>query len=47
MTPEVGVYNSSEMNAFATGPSERHALVAVCSGLLRSMNNAQIKLKRC
>lgn len=42
-TPEVGIYNAAEMNAFATGPSARHALVAVSSGLLRSMNEAQVE----
>ena len=28
-TPEFGVYDSPEMNAFATGPSESRSLVAV------------------
>src|SRR5215468_7368218 len=27
--PEVGIYNSAELNAFATGPSKSRALVAV------------------
>ena len=35
--PEVGVFDSPEMNAFATGASRNHALVAVSSGLLSSM----------
>jgi heat shock protein HtpX len=35
--PEVGVYESGEVNAFATGPSRNRSLVAVSSGLLRSM----------
>ena len=35
--PEVGFYDSPEVNAFATGPSQRRSLVAVSSGLLRSM----------
>jgi heat shock protein HtpX len=35
--PEVGVYDSPEVNAFATGPSKKRALVAVSSGLLRRM----------
>jgi heat shock protein HtpX len=30
------------MKAFATGPSERHSLVAVSSGLLNSMNSEQV-----
>jgi heat shock protein HtpX len=35
--PEVGIYNSPEVNAFATGPSKSRSLVAVSTGLLRSM----------
>ena len=30
--PEVGVYESAEVNAFATGPSKSRSLVAVSSG---------------
>lgn len=41
--PEVGIYNSQELNAFATGPSKSKALVAVSTGLLRSMNQAELK----
>ena len=33
--PEVGVYDSGEVNAFATGPSKSRSLVAVSSGLMR------------
>ncbi len=33
--PEVGVYDSPEVNAFATGPSKSRSLVAVSSGLMR------------
>lgn len=40
--PEVGVYDSPELNAFATGPSKNSALVAVSSGLLESMDSAQV-----
>ncbi len=36
--PEVGIYDSPEMNAFATGASRNNALVAVSSGLLYSMS---------
>jgi heat shock protein HtpX len=36
--PEVGVYNSPEVNAFATGPTKRRALVAVSTGLLNHMD---------
>ena len=40
-TPEVAIYESPEPNAFATGPSRSNALVAVSSGLLRSMNREE------
>lgn len=36
--PEVGVYESPEVNAFATGPSKSNSLVAVSTGLLSTMN---------
>ena len=35
--PEVGIYDSDEVNAFATGPSKARSLVAVSSGLLRNI----------
>jgi heat shock protein HtpX len=35
--PEVAIYDSPEVNAFATGMSRNNALVAVSTGLLRSM----------
>ncbi len=41
--PEVGIYESPEVNAFATGPSRSRALVAVSSGLLSRMNITQIE----
>jgi heat shock protein HtpX len=41
--PEVGVYNSPEVNAFATGPSKSRSLVAVSSGLLRAMRPDEIE----
>ena len=41
--PEVGVYESAEVNAFATGPSKRRSLVAVSSGLLRSMRREEVE----
>ncbi len=37
-TPEVAIYDSADVNAFATGMSRNKALVAVSSGLLRSMS---------
>jgi heat shock protein HtpX len=36
--PEVAVYESQDVNAFATGASRDKALVAVSTGLLRSMS---------
>jgi heat shock protein HtpX len=36
--PEVGIYDSPEVNAFATGPTKRRSLVAVSTGLLGKMD---------
>ncbi len=41
--PEVGVYQSPEVNAFATGPSKNNSLVAVSSGLLQQMNSDEVE----
>jgi heat shock protein HtpX len=41
--PEVGFYESPEVNAFATGPSKNRSLVAVSSGLLRSMRREEVE----
>ena len=41
--PEVGVYDSMEVNAFATGPSKSRSLVAVSSGLLRTMRPQEVE----
>jgi heat shock protein HtpX len=41
--PEVGIYDSPEVNAFATGPSKSRSLVAVSSGLLRSMRPNEVE----
>lgn len=40
--PEVGIYHSEEVNAFATGPSKKNSLVAVSTGLLNKMNRAEV-----
>ena len=37
--PEVAIYDSPEINAFATGPSRNNALVAVSTGLLNYMSS--------
>ncbi len=36
--PEVAIYDSPDINAFATGPSRNNSLVAVSSGLLYAMS---------
>jgi heat shock protein HtpX len=41
--PQVGVYESAEVNAFATGPSKSRSLVAVSTGLLRSMRHEEVE----
>ncbi len=41
--PEVGFYESDEVNAFATGPTKNRALVAVSAGLMRRMDKGQIE----
>src|ERR1044071_5378136 len=41
--PEVGIYDSPEVNAFATGPSKSRALVAVSTGLLGSMRDDEVE----
>ncbi|MCB0368181.1 MAG: protease HtpX [Bdellovibrionales bacterium] len=40
--PEVAIYNSDDVNAFATGPSKSNSLVAVSTGLLRRMNEDEL-----
>ncbi len=41
--PEVGIYESAEPNAFATGPSKSKALVAFSTGLLSSMKKHEVE----
>jgi heat shock protein HtpX len=41
--PEVGVYSSSDMNAFATGATKNSSLVAVSTGLLQQMNQDELE----
>jgi heat shock protein HtpX len=40
--PEVGIYESNDVNAFATGPSKSRALVAVSTGLLQRMGSREV-----
>jgi heat shock protein HtpX len=41
--PEVGVFDSPAPNAFATGASRNKSLVAVSTGLLRSMDRTHVE----
>lgn len=41
--PEVAVYDAPDPNAFATGMNKNNALVAVSTGLLRSMNRDEVE----
>ncbi|MBW2712635.1 MAG: protease HtpX [Deltaproteobacteria bacterium] len=41
--PEVGVYPSDEVNAFATGPSKSRSLVAVSMGMLQRMRREEVE----
>jgi len=40
--PEVGIYDSADVNAFATGPTRSRALVAVSTGLLGRMRQNEV-----
>ena len=42
-TPEVGIFDSPQMNAFATGPTKRRSLVAVSTGLIGKMNRDELE----
>ncbi|MCL4164684.1 UNVERIFIED_CONTAM: hypothetical protein GTU68_010046, partial [Idotea baltica] len=41
--PEVGVFQSPQPNAFATGMNKNNALVAVSTGLLQSMSQNEVE----
>ncbi len=41
--PEVAIYDSPEINAFATGPTRNNALVAVSTGLLQGMQQSEVE----
>lgn len=41
--PEVGIYDSPDVNAFATGPSKSNSLVAVSTGLMQRMNDNEVE----
>jgi heat shock protein HtpX len=41
--PQVGIYHSNEVNAFATGPTRTRALIAVSTGLLARMKEQEVE----
>ena len=41
--PEVGIFNSSQPNAFATGSSRNNSLVAVSTGLVSTMTRDEVE----
>ncbi|MCP5492654.1 MAG: protease HtpX [Chlamydiales bacterium] len=41
--PEVGIFPSPQLNAFATGPTQKRSLVAVSSGLLQHMDDDELE----
>ncbi len=41
--PEIGIYNSPEVNAFATGATKNSSLVAVSTGLLQNLERNEIE----
>ncbi|MBP1949759.1 protease HtpX [Virgibacillus litoralis] len=41
--PEVGIYQSGEVNAFATGPTKKRSLVAVSAGLLNNLDDKAVE----
>ena len=42
-TPELGIYHSKEVNAFATGPTKNHSLIALSTGLIENLQPHEIK----
>ena len=42
-TPEFGIFNSQQLNAFATGSSKNNSLVAISSGLISHMSRGEIE----
>jgi len=41
--PQVGIYDSGDVNAFATGPTKSRSLVAVSTGMLQKMDSRQVE----
>jgi len=42
-TPDFGIFNSEQLNAFATGRSKNNSLVALSSGLINHMNRDEVE----
>lgn len=42
-TPQVGIFTSSDPNAFATGSSKRRSMVAVSTGLIEQLSDEEIE----
>ena len=42
-TPEFGIFDSQQLNAFATGSSKNNSLVAISSGLVSQMSRGEIE----
>lgn len=43
VSPEIGIYHSPEVNAFATGATKKNSLIALSTGLLSKMEKEEIK----
>ena len=41
--PEVGIFDSPQPNAFATGPTKRRSLVAISTGIISAMNREELE----
>jgi len=41
--PQVGLYESEDINAFATGPTRKRSLVAVSTGLLHKLDHGEVE----
>ena len=41
--PQLGIFQSHHMNAFATGPTKKRSLIAVSTGLLQNMDEREIE----
>lgn len=41
--PEVGIYQSKDPNAFATGPTKKRSLIAVSTGLIHLMSKEELE----